>query len=160
MHPSGEVTPNHPTGAPEEALGRHLVFTAKRVRTRFEQHLSRAGSRLATWVVLTHARRSPGCSQSQLAELMGVEGPTMARHVDRLAAAGLLQRRRDVSDRRVTRIHLTPAGLARHTELAEVVERFDTHLRSAFSPAEQAQLRSFLDRIDDVVEGMDVHIDH
>ena len=45
--------------APEEALGRRLVFTAKRVRHRFEQHLARSGARLATWVVLTHARRMP-----------------------------------------------------------------------------------------------------
>src|SRR5215211_5997728 len=98
--------------APEEALGRRLVFTAKRVRHRFEQHLGRSGARLVTWIVLTHARRAPGCSQAQLADLMGVEGPTIARHLDRLEAAGLVERHRDGGDRRISRIHLTEAGLA------------------------------------------------
>ena len=145
--------------APEEALGRRLVFTAKRVRHRFEQHLARSGARLATWVVLTHARRMPGCSQTQLAELMDVEGPTMARHLDRLAAEGLVERRRDGQDRRVTRIYPTEAGTAHHDELVGVVERFDRRLRGAFTPEEQHELRSYLDRIDDALEGMDVPID-
>src|SRR5436190_8766476 len=135
--------------APEEALGRRLVFTAKRVRHRFEQHLARSGARLATWVVLTHARRMPGCSQTQLAELMDVEGPTIARHLDRLVAEGLVERRRDGEDRRVTRVHLTEAGRAHHDALVEVVERFDRRLRGAFTPEEQHELRSYLDRIDD-----------
>jgi MarR family transcriptional regulator, transcriptional regulator for hemolysin len=167
MHSPGDTLPGQESvpcearthAAPEEALGRRLVFTAKRVRHRFEQHLGRSGSRLVTWVVLTHARRTPGCSQSQLAELMGVEGPTMARHLDRLEAAGLVERRRDGPDRRVSRIHLTEAGVARHDELVVVVERFDRRLRATFSPAEQQQLRSFLDRIDDALEAMDAAID-
>jgi|SRR4051812_11655197 MarR family transcriptional regulator for hemolysin len=145
--------------APEEALGRRLVFTAKRVRHRFEQHLARSGARLATWVVLTHARRMPGCSQTQLAELMDVEGPTIARHLDRLAAEGLVERRRDAADRRVTRVHLTEGGREHHDALVEVVERFDRRLRAAFTTEEQQQLRSYLDRIDDALEGMDVPID-
>src|SRR4051812_17117167 len=168
MHSSAEESaplasldgPDPPPGAPEEALGRRLVLTAKRVRGRFEQHLGRAGARLVTWIVLTNAQRAPGCSQSQLAELMGVEGPTIARHLDRLEAAGLVERRRDERDRRITRIFITAAGRARHRELVVVVEQFDRHLRAAFTPAEQEQLRSYLDRIDNVVEGLDVHIDH
>jgi MarR family transcriptional regulator for hemolysin len=136
-----------------------VVFTAKRVRHRFEQHLARSGARLVTWIVLTHARRTPGCSQTQLAELMDVEGPTIARHLDRLVAEGLVERRRDDGDRRVTRIYLTEAGKAHHEALVEVVERFDRRLRAAFTASEQQQLRTYLDRIDDALEGMDAFID-
>jgi MarR family transcriptional regulator for hemolysin len=145
--------------APEEALGRRVVFTAKRVRQRFEQHLARSGARLVTWIVLSHARRSPGCSQTRLADLMDVEGPTVARHLDRLVAEGLVERRRDDEDRRVTRVHLTDAGQAHHDALVDVVERFDRRLRAAFTPAEQQQLRAYLDRIDDALEGMDASVD-
>src|SRR3979490_1863920 len=77
------------------------------------------------------ASEAPGgleLSQRQLAERMGVEAPTMVRHLDRLEKEGLIQRRRDARDRRVTRITVTPAGNRRLGVLREVADAMDAEI--------------------------------
>lgn len=56
-------------------------------------------------------------TQTELAEAMGVEGPTLVRHLDQLCALRLIQRRQDPSDRRAKRLHLTPSGQAAFNKL-------------------------------------------
>lgn len=48
--------------------------------------------------------------QNVLAEAVGIEGPSLVRLVDQLAAAGLVVRREDPSDRRAKVLGLTPRG--------------------------------------------------
>ena len=101
---------NHPGPHP---LGRQLAATAKATRAEFDTRLGEAGGSLTTFIVLRLASEAPGgleLSQRQLADRMGVEAPTMVRHLDRLEREGLIERRRDARDRRVTRITVTPAG--------------------------------------------------
>ena len=40
---------------------------------------------MPTWAVLSEAHHTPGLSQVQLAAQIGIEGPTLARHLDRLS---------------------------------------------------------------------------
>ena len=68
------------------------------------------GGSMATWLVLHHAFEAPDSSQSHLAARLDIEAPTLVRHLDRLEADGLLERRRDPRDRRVLRVRLTAAG--------------------------------------------------
>lgn len=48
--------------------------------------------------------------QNVLAEAVGIEGPSLVRLIDQLAAAGLVVRREDPSDRRAKVLGLTPRG--------------------------------------------------
>ncbi|MHB2209132.1 MarR family winged helix-turn-helix transcriptional regulator [Methylobacterium sp. CM6257] len=48
--------------------------------------------------------------QNALAEAVGIEGPSLVRLLDQLAAAGLVVRREDPSDRRAKVLGLTPRG--------------------------------------------------
>ncbi len=48
--------------------------------------------------------------QGVLADEMGLEGPSVVRLIDLLAAEGLVERREDPTDRRAKVLHLTPAG--------------------------------------------------
>jgi MarR family transcriptional regulator for hemolysin len=50
--------------------------------------------------------------QTALAEAVGIEGPSLVRLLDQLAAAGLVRRAEDPSDRRAKVLSLTPAGEA------------------------------------------------
>ena len=60
-------------------------------------------------------------------------------------------RRRDATDRRITRIGLTAAGRRRHRELVVVVDALEQDLRSCLSEREQTTLLKLLDRIFDHV---------
>ena len=107
-----------PGSAPEgceESIGRLVALTAKAVREWFESHLADQGGSLPTWIVLSQAIESPESpSQRELAARMGIGGATLVRHLDRLEAEGLVVRRRDDQDRRVTRVDITVAGRRRH----------------------------------------------
>ncbi len=50
--------------------------------------------------------------QSALADVLGIEAPSLTRSLDQLVAAGLAERRDDPDDRRAKSLHLTEAGQA------------------------------------------------
>ncbi len=131
----------------EERLGKTLAIAAKLVREHFDQGLRAAGSSFPAYLVLRNAHQSPGVSQRELADRLGIEAPTLVRHVDRLVADGLVERVPHARDRRVSHVRLTPDGeehLARVTAIADVM---NDELASLFTDAELAALFGFLDRI-------------
>lgn len=70
---------------------------------------------------LSHAARAGAVKQALLADRVGVEAMTLSASLDRLEAAGLVQRRPDPGDRRANLVHVTEAGdvlLARIRPLA------------------------------------------
>ena len=94
--------------------------------------------------VLHIARSGGGMRQVQLAEELGVEGPSLVRILDQICAAGLVERRDDPTDGRAKTLHLTREGEA----LAAVVEHAVQDLRSrllASVPADDltAAVRAF-----------------
>jgi DNA-binding MarR family transcriptional regulator len=107
---------------------RNLLVTAKEVRSQLEAELAQAGGSLSTWLILNTLNLSDGLTQTQLAECIHVECPTLTRHLDRLEASNLIERRSDPSDRRLTRIYISAAGRQLHQTLLAVVQRFETKL--------------------------------
>ena len=73
------------------------------------------------------------CRMSDLADVTQQSAGTLTGIVDRLIDDGLVQRVRDVSDRRVVHVALTPAGAARlnaveharRDDMAHILESFD-----------------------------------
>lgn len=141
-------------------LGKRIVFVGKALRAHFEASLATAGSSLATWAVLSQVAAMPGMSQTQLADCVGIEGATLVRHLDRMCAEGLVERRRDERDRRVTRIVLTPSGRTRHRHLLTVAQRVDEELRSVLGDEGYVALGHLLQQIEDHVEGHHAEVSH
>lgn len=67
-------------------------------------------SQPAAWALVTIGRQGSGARHGVVAELLGVEGPTLVRTLDQLVAAGLVERREDATDRRAKTLHITSAG--------------------------------------------------
>lgn len=137
--------------AMDTSVGRQLSITAKTVKAWFDQHLADNGSSLTTWIVLSHAiaAEAPGLSQKGMADEMGIGGPALVRHIDRLEAEGLVERSRDPDDRRITRVTATPAGRQHHAELAKVAADGDAEIRSVLSERETADLLRSLQKLHD-----------
>ena len=68
---------------------------------------------------LSVVRREPGVTLSGLAEYERVQPPTMTRIVEALVVRGLVERTVCADDRRVARLHPTPAG----RDLVDAVRR-------------------------------------
>lgn len=133
----------------EERLGRTLGITAKLVREDFDQTLRAVGSSFPAYLLLRHASQSPAVSQRELADKLGIEAPTLVRHIDRLARDGLVERVPHVRDRRVSHVHLTDAGRAHLDRIEEVAGRMNAELAGLFTASELAALTRFLARIRD-----------
>ena len=90
---------------------RHIGFlisdVARLMRTAYDRRIRKLGLTRAQWWVLTHLYRSNGVTQTELAETLEIEKPTLGRLLDRLQAKGWVRREHDASDRRVWRVHLT-----------------------------------------------------
>ncbi|XUP37127.1 MarR family transcriptional regulator (plasmid) [Xanthomonas axonopodis pv. vasculorum] len=69
-------------------------------------------SSACTGPLLMIGRSGGGIRQVALAQQLGMEGPSLVRLLDKLAAQGLLRREADSSDRRANQLRLTVAGQA------------------------------------------------
>ena len=130
-----------------EPIGLHLARTAKAVSRAFDAALAEAGGSLPVWLILVSLKAEAHSAQRQLAEAVGIEGPTLTHHLNKMETAGLVTRRRDPGNRRVHRVGLTDAGDAMFAALVRHVAAFDARLREGFSDRDLAQLRRLLDRL-------------
>jgi len=91
----------------DRSFGFLLHDIARLMRKRYEQRGRPLGLTRAQAQVLAHLQRHEGINQSGLAEVLEVEPITLARLIDRMEEAGLVERRDDPADRRAHRLFLT-----------------------------------------------------
>jgi MarR family transcriptional regulator, transcriptional regulator for hemolysin len=138
----------------KESFGRLLVLTAKAAREVLDARLQSMGASHAAWLVL-HAliqHNAEGSSQRALAEHLRIEGPTMTRHLDRLEAGGLIERRPDPQDRRNTLVYSTPEGKRTLQRLTSVMEKAQEDVLAGLTPDEIDTLTRLMQRVRDNVE--------
>src|SRR5213079_3413291 len=99
------------------------------------------------WLVLVSLKAQRHGMQRELAEAVGVEGPTLTHHLNRMEAAGLITRRRDPDNRRVHQVELTEAGEATFHSLVGAVAAFDQRLRRGLTKNELDGLSGLLGRL-------------
>lgn len=138
-----------------DPIGREVASAGRAISRAFSAALADAGGSLPMWLVLLSLKRQRWRTQHELAHAVGIESPTLTRHLDNLEKAGLVTRSRDPADRRVIRIDLTSAGEAMFVRLRKAAGRFDRQLREGVSDAELEQLRRVLDRLTSNVDGSD-----
>ena len=145
--PRGPGNPAARTAWVASSVGPHLRIAAKSARMLLERHLTQAGASFGTWTVLAVLESAGPVIQRVLAASLGIEGPTLTRHLDRLEELGLIRRNRDGADRRYALVELTPAGRMLCDELDAIARTANDELLSGFSEDEVAQLKSMLQRL-------------
>jgi DNA-binding MarR family transcriptional regulator len=98
----------------------------------------------AQWVILARLERQPGLTQNEMAAIVEVEPITIARLVDRLEVRGLVVRKADPRDRRVWRLHLTPAAAPILREISKYRAEINEVITAGMSPAIQKALKDGL----------------
>lgn len=108
-------------------------------RSELDRRLVGLGLSQARWLVLLHlARFTEMPTQRELAQSVGVEGPTLARLLDSLEAQGLVTRVAVPEDRRAKKIALQ----AQAQPLIEKIEAISTQLRQeVFAGIDEEDLR-------------------
>jgi MarR family transcriptional regulator for hemolysin len=142
----------------EERLGKTLSMASKLAKEHFDQTLRAAGSSFQTYLVLRHADFHPGVSQRELADCLGIEAPTLVRHIDRLVKEGLVRRVAHPHDRRVSQVELTEAGSQHLGRISHVADAMDADFRALFTRGELQTFTALLYRIQDHYKNeADVH---
>lgn len=99
------------TSDTREAFSFELGRLARLWRKRLDERLKATGLTQARWITLLQlSRGGESVTQSELAKLVGIEGPTLVRLLDALEAQGLVERCPVEDDRRANHIRLTRAA--------------------------------------------------
>ncbi|GIK99170.1 MAG: MarR family transcriptional regulator [Alphaproteobacteria bacterium] len=136
-----------PAEDPERSFGFLLHDSARLLRRDFERRARALGLTRAQWAAIAHLRRQEGCNQSTLADLLDVEPITLARLLDRMEAAGLIERRPDPADRRARLVFLTAKAKPLIERLAEFAAETRQNALAGLSPEEQDRFVEALLRV-------------
>ncbi|MFN0041293.1 MAG: MarR family winged helix-turn-helix transcriptional regulator [Burkholderiales bacterium] len=94
-----------------EDLSRNFGFilndVARLLRTAFDRRVRALGLTRSQWWVLNHLFRNDGITQSELADVLEVQKPTLGRLLDRMEQKGWIRREGHSGDRRAKRVFLT-----------------------------------------------------
>src|SRR5262245_28397440 len=142
-----------PNGPP---LGLLLATTSKAVGRSFNSALAERGGSIPIWLILNALKSEPRRSQLDLARAVGIEGPTLTRHLDGMEQAGIVQRQRGTPDPRAVQVELTRAGQALHSRLLTAVISFNQQLRTGLSAKDEETLRRTLHQLQDNVGERDL----
>ncbi|UZE50371.1 MarR family winged helix-turn-helix transcriptional regulator [Rhodopseudomonas sp. P2A-2r] len=130
-------------------LGLLVARLARVWRRKVDQSLAAHGLSEATSHPLLILSRGGKCvRQGVLADEMGIEGPSLVRLIDLLAAEGLVERREDPTDRRAKMLHITALGEAKTAEIIRVLTRLRADLLKDVSADDLATTFETLRRIE------------
>jgi MarR family transcriptional regulator for hemolysin len=124
-----------------EDLSRNFGFlvndVARLLRTAYDRRVRALGLTRSQWWVVTHLFRASGVTQSELAEMLEIEKPTLGRLLDRLEAKGWVRREHDARDRRAWRVHLTEAVAPAMQTMREIAAELRRDALTGLSAAER-----------------------
>ena len=125
---------------PQLDLVRECVLLSRKWRARVDERMKPTGMTLARSTVLYWLSELPGIvTQRELADTVGIEGPTLVRQLHALEAQGLIERVPFEGDRRAKGIRLTEAALP---VLAVLKELGDALCDEHFGKLEKRRLAS------------------
>ncbi|HEU0065924.1 MAG TPA: MarR family transcriptional regulator [Sphingomonas sp.] len=117
------------------------------MRRRFDDRARQLGVTRPQWRTLVTLAREEGLQQAALAERIEVEPITLCRMIDRMAEAGLVERRRDPADRRAWNIYLTERSRPLIEQLRAIADDVVDASLDGIAPPERAALNDALARI-------------
>jgi DNA-binding MarR family transcriptional regulator len=137
----------HPAALPAE-LRACTAFLLGRVGTAIKQtaieELEREGVSLYQFPVLAVLSEGDKETQATIADTLNVDRGQLVGVLDGLEEAGLIERRRDQTDRRRHVVSLTPAGKKRLAEMRTIVKRIEDEF---LEPLDEKTRRSLHDAL-------------
>ncbi len=132
----------------QDYIGYRILQIHRAHRNRAEAAFNEIGLHTGQEWVLFQLWNEEGLTQSELVNALNVEPPTITKTLDRLEKAGLVERRQDPEDARVSRVYLTPAGRALEGQVRKVWDKLEADTVQGLSDVEIALLRRLLDQVE------------
>ncbi|MFK8076599.1 MAG: MarR family winged helix-turn-helix transcriptional regulator [Granulosicoccus sp.] len=132
---------------PPRSIGRQLNFTTARMNALCLHKLEPHGLSLPQWVILSCLWRDGNQTVGTLSNLIGTGLPATSRIIDRMVDRGLVARRRDETDKRITMVSATEKALELN-HLANFYDTINKALFVGFSSEEREQAFDLLRRME------------
>jgi len=142
-----ELEKNHEEGRPNVAF--LMVQVGGRAAQEFARLLEPLQFTPPDAGILRQLGLSPGISQQELANRLGMHASRLVAILDTLQERGLLFRKTDAEDRRVYRLELTEAGHDALHAIGLAARAHDEVMCAGLDDAERTQLGNLLERIAD-----------
>lgn len=130
-----------------ELLGFLMSDTSRLLRRAFDARARDIGVTNAQWKMLITLARNEGQNQGFIADLLEVEPITACRMVDRMEEFGLVERRRDPTDRRAWLLYLTSKSRPMIDELKACGEALFNDVLAGVSETERDQFITTIHKI-------------
>lgn len=88
-----------------------------------------------------------GATQREIAHMLHVAPPTVSKMLSAMEKSGLVERRPDHTDQRLTRVYLTDAGRERDEEIAAAVGQYVNATFGALSERDRRDLSRLLHKL-------------
>lgn len=134
----------HPPG---QRSGYLLVHADLRLRRRVDQVLGAVGMQMRHFGALATVDQLGPCTQQELANQIGVTEAAVVQVIDDLQDQGLIERQRDVSDRRRYALRLTDGGRARLARARRAVDAVHAKVVDLLGEDGERELRDLLGKL-------------
>jgi DNA-binding MarR family transcriptional regulator len=142
--------PRRPPGLPDELLDSTLFLLAKlgfAIKARAIEELESAGFTMYQYSVLAMLSEKPRETQATIADGLQLDRSQLVGILDALEERGLVERRRDVTDRRRHTVSLTPEGKRQLVRLRAIVKRIEDGFLEPLDKDSRAALHDALLRV-------------
>jgi MarR family transcriptional regulator, organic hydroperoxide resistance regulator len=126
------------------AIGHLLAHVCRLVGSRRRMKLESIGLHHAQGMVLFRLWQEDGIPQRVLAQALHITPPTASSTLQRMERDGWIQRRRDESDQRIVRVHLTEAARRLREDARASFIELDKEMTSLLTDHEHETLRQSL----------------
>lgn len=130
-----------------KTTGHSLAQTCKLLRARVHSMLDEVGLYRGQQFVLGALWAGEGVTHSELARKLHIRPATMTNALKRMERAGLVERRPDQEDQRVSRVYLTDAGRSIRDGVERVWSELEDVAFAGFTTQERTQFQEMLRRI-------------
>ena len=127
-----------------ESINFLLGMICRAQRTQMNEALTAIDLYAGQEMFLWHLWREDGLTQTQMVERMCVQPPTVSKMLERMEKAGLVTRRSDPEDSRVSRVYLTEQGRRSEQAVRDIWQNIEQRMTAGLSVEERILLRRLL----------------
>ncbi|EAR09691.1 regulatory protein, MarR [Reinekea blandensis MED297] len=125
-----------------------MVQLARQWRSELDRRLSPFGLTQARWrVLIVLDKKNRPVVQQELAEILGIQGPTLVRTLDGLQAQGLIIRRSLPSDGRTKGVLLTDKAMPTVKQIKSVINNVNKAIFNGIAEEDLQQCLSVFEQI-------------
>ncbi|MDB5774806.1 MAG: Transcriptional regulator [Herbaspirillum sp.] len=137
----------------DERFSMALHTSARIWRLALDRRMKDLGISQAGWMTIALVAKTKNpLSQIELANELGIEGPSMVAMLDRLMKADLIAREASPTDRRIKLVVLTEAGAALYKEVKIKATAFRKELLKDIDPDQLRAATDLLERLQKMLE--------